>query len=211
MKTSLRTQQAGITLIEVSIGLIIAAIVAAVAFIAFQNNSRRNEVRENVAAITEIVAEAKQKFGRTGTFSELGKAITADTPDVAVTSGVVSALQASQGNSYGGGVRLYNSALTGASAGATGEYATLFWGKVTANQCYDMVSSLSGAALDIFVVADTDPVTPSAVAAQTTFDAPAADTSVYDGTPKRFSAAVANNVCDDVVENGDVYFVFNRG
>ncbi|HEX4879663.1 MAG TPA: prepilin-type N-terminal cleavage/methylation domain-containing protein [Limnobacter sp.] len=213
MKTSFRTQQAGITLIEVSIGLIIAAIVAAVAFIAFQNNSRRNEVRENVAAITEVIAEAKQKFGRTGTFAELGRAVTATTPDIAVTSGVVSALQANQGNSYGGGVRLYNSTLTGASQGATGEYATLFWGKVTANQCYDIVSSLAGASLDILVVADPAAIEPSAVAVETDFAAPtAADSSVYTlVAPKRFDPARANNICDDLEENGDVYFVFNRG
>jgi len=40
-----RRKQSGITLIEVSIGLIIAAIVAAAAFIAFQNNARRTEMQ----------------------------------------------------------------------------------------------------------------------------------------------------------------------
>lgn len=212
MKTSYRTKQAGITLIEVSIGLIIAAIVAAVAFIAFQNNSRRNEVRENVAAITEVIAEAKQKFGRTGTFGELGKPVVENTnPDIAVTSGVISSLQASQGNSYGGGVRLYNSTLTGQSgAGLTAEYATLFWGQVTANQCYDIVSSLAGASLDIYVDATPDARTPTAIASATDLSA-AGSASVFIGEPKRFAAEEANKVCDTIVENADVYFVFNRG
>ena len=118
-----RRQQRGITLIEVSIGLIIAAIIAAAAFIAFQNNSRRAEIRDNVRQITEIISETQQKIGLpNGSYAGLTAAIA-----------VQSAILDNTVNSYNGTIVL-------APASATdNNNARLTWPNVPIDQCVDLV------------------------------------------------------------------------
>lgn len=124
-----RRQQRGITLIEVSIGLIIAAIIAAAAFIAFQNNSRRAEVRDNVRDITEIISETKQKVGLTTGYAGF---VTADAQSYALVN-------AEALNSYEGAI------LLEAKVAANPDLAQLTWGDVPEDQCGDLVlSSLEG-------------------------------------------------------------------
>jgi hypothetical protein len=79
------------------LALIIAAIIAAAAFIAFQNNSRRAEIRDNVRQITEVIAETKQKIGLPLGYTGL------DT-GVAIRSGIVeeAAVADTSVNSYNG-------------------------------------------------------------------------------------------------------------
>ena len=122
-----RRAQAGITLIEVSIGLIIAAIIAAAAFIAFQNNSRRQEVRENVSAITEISSEARNKFVKTGRATELTDA---------------NALLANLFEPIGGQLNSYGGAVTFTAAPTAADRATLTWTAVEEDQCPDLATAL---------------------------------------------------------------------
>lgn len=129
-----RRQQRGITLIEVSIGLIIAAIIAAAAFIAFQNNSRRAEVRDNVRQITEVIAETKQKIGLPLGYAGL-------TTPVAIRSGIV---EPSVGD-VDVALNSYNGAIVFAEVEDNPELATLTWSAVEADQCGDLViASLEG-------------------------------------------------------------------
>lgn len=120
-----RRKQSGITLIEVSIGLIIAAIVAAAAFIAFQNNARRTEVQDNIKLITEIISETKQKVGSTSGYTGLTNAI-AEQLSI-LTSATVN-------NSYGGAIVLDD---------VDANTATLSWPDVEADQCSDLVLAVA--------------------------------------------------------------------
>lgn len=158
LKNFRHTQQ-GITLIEVSIGLLIAAIVAAAAFVAFQSNSRRQEVQENVAEISVQIGEAQQKYGRTVNFDGV---ITT----LAINSGTIEQL-----NSYGGLVCLTGSnnfvpadglptALSGnttcptadnATAPANTNIAVLQWMEVPTSQCIDLVTATLDGARDVYV------------------------------------------------------------
>lgn len=122
-----RRKQSGITLIEVSIGLIIAAIVAAAAFIAFQNNARRTEVQDNIKQITEIISETKQKIGSTSGYTGLSNTIAAQL--AILTSATVN-------NSYGGDIQL-------AEVTTDDNLATLAWPDVEADQCSDLVLAVA--------------------------------------------------------------------
>lgn len=198
-----RKQQLGITLIEVSIGLIIAAIVAAVAFVAFQNNSRRNEVRENTVAITEIIAEAKQKFGRTNQFSALTGTNVATT-DPALASQTIPTRISTGGNTYGVRPILYGSTLAGAldnTATPGASFATLAWGGVPADQCFDLLSSLAQTTNALRVVnAATNPLTTATPTGATLLNA--------DGS---LNAATASTACAGITASGILYFTFDRG
>ncbi|WP_334120465.1 type 4 pilus major pilin [Limnobacter sp.] len=126
---NMRRKQSGITLIEVSIGLIIAAIVAAAAFIAFQNNARRTEVQDNIKQITEIISESKQKVGSTSGYTGL-------TTEIAAQLAILPADQS--GNAL---PNSYNAAVT--LVGTDADNATLTWTGVEADQCSDIVLAVS--------------------------------------------------------------------
>ncbi|MDX1668284.1 MAG: type 4 pilus major pilin [Limnobacter sp.] len=143
--------QKGITLVEVSVGLLIAAIVAAAAFVAFQDNSRRQEVRENVAEITVQITEAKQKFGRTVAYDALDTAL-------ALQSGTID-----QFNSYGGNIcmngaaagtaidNLYDACGAGSSVGGPNDVAVLQWDNIPEAQCLDLVTSTLEGSREMYV------------------------------------------------------------
>lgn len=123
-----RRKQSGITLIEVSIGLIIAAIVAAAAFIAFQNNARRSEVQDNIKQITEIISETKQKVGATSGYAGLNNTIAAQ---LSILS------SATVDNSYGGAIQL------AAASAADDSLATLSWPNIEGDQCSDLALAVA--------------------------------------------------------------------
>ncbi|MCR2747610.1 hypothetical protein [Limnobacter parvus] len=191
-----RKQEMGITLIEVSIGLIIAAVVAAVAFIAFQNNARRNEVRENTIVITEIIAEAKQKFGRTNQFTALTG--TNNATDPAIVSRTIPAAIATGGNSYGVRPILYGSTNVAVAETTAGNFATLAWGGIPPEQCYDLVTSLAQATTGMFI-SNAAPVTTG----------PGNTTSLV-STTGVINAVNATAACNGITATGTIYFVFDR-
>ncbi len=191
-----RKEQLGITLIEVSIGLIIAAIVAAVAFIAFQSNARRNEVRENTTAITEIIAEAKQKFGRTNQYTALTGTNAATDP--AIVSRTIPAAINAGGNSYGVRPILYGSTNAAVAETTAGNFATLAWGGVPADQCYDLVNSLAQTTVAMYI---------STAAPATT--GPGNTTTIVN-TTGMLNAATATTQCNTITTTGTIYFVFDR-
>ena len=138
-----RRKQSGITLIEVSIGLIIAAIVAAAAFIAFQNNARRSEVQDNIKQITEIISETKQKVGATSGYAGLNNTIAAQ---LSILS------SATVDNSYGGAIQF-------AAACATDDsLATLSWPNIEGDQCSDLALAVANG-VNSFTVGTGNPVT----------------------------------------------------
>lgn len=141
-----RRKQSGITLIEVSIGLIIAAIVAAAAFIAFQNNARRTEVQDNIKQITEVISETKQKVGSTSGYTGLTNAVAAQLAILKVDSA-----GAVLPNSYNGTITI---------AEVDANNASLTWSDVEGDQCTDIMlavaSGITGVATDPAATAPTE-------------------------------------------------------
>jgi len=186
--------QRGITLIEVSVGLIIAAVVAAAAFIAFQNNSRRNEVQSNTQSITETIAELKQKFGRTNLFNSMTTtqaiASSAISPNLA-TSATAAA------NSYNGAISVGNGGLTAGDNSS----AVMVWGNVPKAQCVDLLIGVESGAVAINVAAagTGDPTAaPTGTAVKTTTSA--------------FSAATASGTtaCGGTARSYDLIFTLAK-
>ncbi|VWX33634.1 conserved hypothetical protein [Limnobacter sp. 130] len=130
-----RRKQSGITLIEVSIGLIIAAIVAAAAFIAFQNNARRTEVQDNIKQITEVISESKQKVGSTSGYTGFDQDVAAQLAILKVDS-----TGAVLPNSYNGDVTI---------ASTDPNEAVLTWEAVEGDQCADIVLAVSNGVTSI--------------------------------------------------------------
>ena len=149
-----RRQQRGITLIEVSIGLIIAAIIAAAAFIAFQNNSRRSEVRESVATITASLAEVQQKFGRTNGYVGLTRA-------TVLASGTIEANNTYNGNICVNGIvnvnglenppDCANATASTAVANGPNNAAVVTWANVPLDQCLDIITGTMEGATTVWV------------------------------------------------------------
>lgn len=144
------TNQRGITLIEVSIGLIIAAIVAAAAYIAFSQNARRQQAQENATVVTNMMAELKAKFGSSGGYADFTTTPATGTtlainslviPKELVTSvaGVTTAK-----NSYGG-------VITVAADATAGDNAVITYPAVPKEQCVDLVIAAGKGARDISV------------------------------------------------------------
>lgn len=124
-----RRKQSGITLIEVSIGLIIAAIVAAAAFIAFQNNARRTEVQDNIKQITEVISETKQKVGTTSGYTGLDNSVAGQ---LAILKNVDAAGIVL--NSYDANIDL---------AGLNDNNARLVWSGIEGDQCTDIMLAVA--------------------------------------------------------------------
>jgi type II secretory pathway pseudopilin PulG len=186
--------QAGITLIEVSVGLIIAAVVAAAAFIAFQNNTRRNEVQSNTQSIAETVAELKQKFGRTNLFNTITTAQAISSAAISpnlVTSSTTAA------NSYNGTISVGNGGL----AAGDNSSAVLVWSNVPKAQCLDLLIGVESGAAAINV------------AAAGTADATATPTGTAVKTATTaFNAATAsgNTACGGTASRFDLVFTVSK-
>lgn len=181
-----RRQQRGITLIEVSIGLIIAAIIAAAAFIAFQNNARRSETQDNIKVITEYIAETKQKFGLTTGYTA------GDFRAQAFQAGVLPV--AAPANSYGGVI-----ALNGINANS----AVMTWPSVEEDQCLDIVLNAQDGVLAI------GSVDGAAITAGTAV--PTADAArVHVSANGPLTAAEATALCQSATDVVSLEFYFGR-
>lgn len=201
---ALRRSQKGITLIEVSIGLIIAAIIAAAAYTAFQNNSRRTAVRDNINTITEVAAELKNKFGRSNSYAVLttqaavrGVVVPPDLRDVGDTAV----------NSYGGRIEFFPATINTAN-----DAAALIWRQIPVNQCSDLILGVEASAREIGIFAqNAGPAAGPVVLAGGT----AGDSVVKDatGVGEVLDPAEVAIQCEDVSggdETVDVAFVFGR-
>ncbi len=135
VKAKLFGKQKGITLVETSIGLAIAAVIVGTAYAGFESNSRRNEVQTNASLITEMISDAKKMFGQPGRYGDgtdpiltTGAAIASRViPDSLVTG--TTAL-----NSYGGEILI--------EGDADGAFARLEFPNVPERQCMDLAMAL---------------------------------------------------------------------
>lgn len=138
-----RGAQRGVTMIELTVVLVIAGLLAAAVFLGFQANSRRTAVANNTAQVTETAAELKKKFGITNQYGALTTAL-------AVQSRVIPEslrlTPTTAQNSYGGLITVAPVTLVSAN-----DAALLTWPTVPQNQCMDLVIAVSDVARRITV------------------------------------------------------------
>ena len=186
-------RQKGITLVEVSIGLAIAAVVAGTAFAGFQANARRTEMQSNAKLLAEMVADTKSLFGPSNHYGELTTAaaiaarIIPDTYAVSTTAAR---------NSYGGDI-----AVTALTAG-NNDNAMVKFGSVPAKQCADLTLSLDRAASGIMVLA-------AGAATPTDFTTAATELVKANASGEVINVANLTAACSNT--NNDLYLVFGRG
>ena len=144
-KKSSRKSQAGISMVELSVVLVIVALLSAAIFIGLQSNSRRVEVQDNVGQITEVAAGLRKSFGRSNTYSQL---TVANGTRLAITSRIIPAqlrdgVAATAKNSYGGAISV---AVNDADCLVAAACVDLTWAQIPQAQCVDLVLGVEAGA-----------------------------------------------------------------
>ena len=147
-RKALGKAQKGVTMIELSIVLVIAGLLAAAVFLAFQSNARRVSVGDNTALITETAAELKKKFGLTNQYGAVTTALAVQSR--AIPDQLRIPTTATAQNGYGGLITVAPATLTQAN-----DAALLTWSSVKQSECIDLVIGTSDTARRIEVPAGT--------------------------------------------------------
>lgn len=124
--------QRGVTVVELTIVLIVGALLAAAAVFGFQTNQRRNEIKDNTTAIIEISAELQRKFGINNQYGAVTTAIAVQSRSIPQYMRVTGTDTAN--NSYGGAITAAPVTLT-----TTNDAIALTWSNVPQSQCVDLV------------------------------------------------------------------------
>jgi len=146
-KTAQRSMQRGISMVELSVVLVVVALISVAVFFGLQANTRRIEVSDNTSQITELAAELKKKFGRSNQYGALTTAIAVQSRAVPEQLRLTAT---TAGNSYGGAVVIAPAACTAAA-----DCAQIDWPNVPQNQCMDLVLGTQNVARQV-QVAGTD-------------------------------------------------------
>lgn len=136
-----RALQRGISMVELSVVLVVVALISSAVFFGLQSNTRRIEVQDNVSQITEIAAGLKKNFGRANQYSALtttpatgaALAIRARVIPEQLRVGATAVAQ----NSYGGTIGIVTEGA--AACGTADACATIQWPSVPTAQCMDVV------------------------------------------------------------------------
>lgn len=123
--------QAGLTLLEMALVLLVAAIIIAGAVKLYSDNLRTTSINTNVAAIQATVGKIKQKFGVLGQYGEI-------TTANATQNGIFGDLRVVGTNTAN---TPFSTPITVAPATLTAanDAVQLTWTGVPANQCSDIV------------------------------------------------------------------------
>ncbi len=134
----------GVTMVEISLGLAISAIVVASVYTGMKGSLRRNEITVNADLIVEMVTAARASYGQRGIFNQL-------TTSAAVQSGLiprqylrVNLADGEAANSYGGSIELE-------ALNVFNTYAYLRFDAVPADQCMPLVMAVNDAVQGISV------------------------------------------------------------
>jgi Tfp pilus assembly protein PilE len=130
-KAAPRRTQLGLTMVEAGVVLILLAGLTYFAYNQFSASQRRNQVRENVTAITDLAAAIKQKFGYTNRYGAVTTAILvqSNTIPVELHASTTTAI-----NNFGGAITAAPTTLV-----STNDAVRLSWANVPDNQCVDIV------------------------------------------------------------------------
>lgn len=171
-----RNAQRGVTIIEAMIVLIIAAILATVAYKFFGRTSAKNDTTENISVLADIASNLQSQYGRQNQYASITTAIAVQSQVIPKDLRDGTANTAT--NSFGGAIALAPASLTGPN-----DAATLTWPNVTNDSCNGIVAGTQGLARRITVagtvVKPTDGALDTAALAQRC-DSAARVTIVYD-------------------------------
>ncbi len=145
---SLKRKQAGDFMVSLSIALIVVAIISASVFIAFRENTRKNEVKESINQITATAANLRKNFGINNTYGSITTAIAVQSrsiPEEQRNPGTVVA-----SNAYGGLIIVQPGSLSGSN-----DSVNLSYEKIPQSQCMDIALGTQGVARRIDVGAVT--------------------------------------------------------
>jgi prepilin-type N-terminal cleavage/methylation domain-containing protein len=134
----------GLTMVELSVVLVIGALLLAAVFIGFRANQARSEVRLNTSLVTEIAAELQAKFGRTGQYANTTVALAVQSRAIPEELRVAGTNTAQNG--YGGLIALAAQTCTVAN-----DCLDLTWPQVPQSQCMDLVIATQSVARRITV------------------------------------------------------------
>jgi prepilin-type N-terminal cleavage/methylation domain-containing protein len=125
-------KQRGMSMLELSVVLVVVALIGAAVYAGLQSNSRRVELQDNQNLVTEISAELQKKFGKTNTYGAVTTALAVQSraiPDQLRIPGTTTAQ-----NSYGGAITVTPVTLT-----QVNDAALVTWNNVPQAQCMDLV------------------------------------------------------------------------
>jgi len=137
-------RQRGLTMVELSVVLVIAALLIAAVFTALRANQRRVEVRDNQALITQIASDLQGKFGRTGQYANTNLALAIQSRAIPEELRIGTGTTAQNG--YGGLL-----ALAPVNCTVANDCIDLTWAQVPQTQCMDLVIGTQNVARRISV------------------------------------------------------------
>lgn len=138
-----RSAQRGVTMIELSVVLVVAALLSAAVFFGLQANQRRVELSDNTAAVTEIAAEIKKKFGRSNQYGTMTTALAVQSRAIPEQLRVTATTAQ---NSYGGVI-----AIAPVLCATANDCASISWPSVPQAQCMDLVIGTQAGARTVLV------------------------------------------------------------
>ena len=127
-----RTKQRGIAMIELTFALIGLAILAGGVYYAFQQNTRKTEIKEAVSTVTSIAGELRSKFGSTNLYGTVTTAIAVQSRSIPERFRNVGTNTAS--NMWGGLITVTPVTLTAAN-----DAVSLSFANVPQDECVDIV------------------------------------------------------------------------
>jgi Tfp pilus assembly protein FimT len=143
-----KLSQRGYDMLQLSLGLIILAVLAAVVFGLFNSNLHSTSESKNANQITGIAGGLKRNLGAQNLYADV-------TTSMAVSQGIIPKELATStsspwtaGNSYGGAITIVPNA---AGLSTPNDSATLTWPNVDGSECNDLVISTQNVARQITV------------------------------------------------------------
>lgn len=148
--------QMGVTMLELSVVLIIAAILSAAVFISFRDNTRKNETLESVSKVTTTAGNLRKNFGVNNLYGSVTTAVAVQSRTIPEDQRITGTNTAQ--NIFGGLVTVAPVTLTQAN-----DAAALSWANVSPNSCSELVLGTAATARRITVGATVVKPTDAAV------------------------------------------------
>jgi type II secretory pathway pseudopilin PulG len=137
-KAPMKKLQRGISMVELSVVLVVVALISAGVFYGMKANQRRVEIQDNVGQITEMAAELKKKFGRSNQYGAVTTALAVQSR--AVPEQLRTTPTTAQ-NSYGGAIQVAPSTCS-----TVNDCVDIIWPGIPRDQCMDLIIGAQGGA-----------------------------------------------------------------
>ncbi len=147
----------GVTLIEITIGLAIAAVVVAIAYRGYEQNASRNQVIEDSRLIAEMMSDIINNFGPSSKFGDLSTAIV-------ITSGTIPSRYIDRTTNPPTARNQYGGEIFVAPVGVSDTFAYIRYEKVPKRNCMGLVMLIAPSAQGLAVRPSVDNSPPVAAA-----------------------------------------------